>query len=98
MRVLRRLLVNSVSAKESWFMSGWIRSQIKSARLSHVTDLIACSLVICADQICGYGISATDLGNKAHQSLGNKAHQSLFLISLQLHKIAHIYVIKFLFI
>jgi len=71
-------------------MSGWIRSQIKSARLSHVTDLIACSLVICADQICGYGISSTDLGNKAHQSL--------FLISLQLHKIAHIYVIKFLFI
>ena len=46
MRVLRRLLVNSVSAKESWFMIGWSRSQIKSARLSHVTDLIACSLTL----------------------------------------------------
>ncbi|MCB5162526.1 hypothetical protein [Marinomonas algarum] len=25
-------------------MIGWSRSQIKSARLSHITDLIACSL------------------------------------------------------
>ncbi|MGO2355623.1 MAG: hypothetical protein ACTH58_12915, partial [Marinomonas foliarum] len=44
LRVLRRLLVNSVSAKESWFMIGRRRSCLKSARLSHVTDLIACSL------------------------------------------------------
>ena len=40
---LRRLLVNSVSAKESWFIVNRNHGQIKSEKLSHVADLFACS-------------------------------------------------------
>ncbi|WP_456237916.1 hypothetical protein, partial [Maribrevibacterium harenarium] len=61
LRVLLRLLVNSVSAKESWFMVGRRRSQIKSARLSHIADLIACLLDI--NESCWSDITLSDLEN-----------------------------------